>query len=130
MSGVNVPTSLCIPPTRNVSQHIPPAEGSALPTCEDGVLRQLLTHADSVSNWISAEIVICDSVKVRGDLNSWKQEGQREKKQKQAITATASALTSHLDVSHRLYPLCAFCRFSSLMVEWFIKKVGTRTHGS
>ncbi|XP_035848209.1 kinase non-catalytic C-lobe domain-containing protein 1 isoform X2 [Sander lucioperca] len=52
-------------PNRNVSQHIPPAEGSALPTCEDGVLRQLLTHADSVSNWISAEIVICDSVKTQ-----------------------------------------------------------------
>ncbi|KAA8584043.1 hypothetical protein FQN60_015251 [Etheostoma spectabile] len=52
-------------PNRNVAQQIPPAEGSAPPVCEDGVLRQLLTHADSVSNWISAEIVICDSVKTQ-----------------------------------------------------------------
>ncbi|XP_034755122.1 kinase non-catalytic C-lobe domain-containing protein 1 [Etheostoma cragini] len=52
-------------PNRNVTQHDPPAEGSTPPVCEDGVLRQLLTHADSVSNWISAEIVICDSVKTQ-----------------------------------------------------------------
>lgn len=63
---------LCFPPTRNVSQHIPPAEGSSLLVCEetpsDSYLQQMLTYADSVTNWISAEIVICDSVKVRGDI--------------------------------------------------------------
>ncbi|XP_068431018.1 kinase non-catalytic C-lobe domain-containing protein 1-like, partial [Clinocottus analis] len=54
-------------PNKNVSQHIPPAEGSSLLVHEempsDGRLQQLLTYADSVANWISAEIVICDSVK-------------------------------------------------------------------
>lgn len=63
---------LWFPPSRNVSQHIPPAEGSSLLVCEetpsDSYLQQLLTYADSVANWISAEIVICDSVKVRGDM--------------------------------------------------------------
>ncbi|XP_070772308.1 kinase non-catalytic C-lobe domain-containing protein 1 isoform X2 [Enoplosus armatus] len=54
---------------KNVSQHIPPAEGSSLLACEgtpsDSHLQQLLTYADSVANWISAEIVICDSVKTQ-----------------------------------------------------------------
>ncbi|XP_068582800.1 kinase non-catalytic C-lobe domain-containing protein 1 isoform X2 [Cebidichthys violaceus] len=55
-------------PNKNVSQHIPPAEGSSPLECEekpsDSCLQQLLTYADSVANWISAEIVICDSVKL------------------------------------------------------------------
>ncbi|XP_036980420.1 kinase non-catalytic C-lobe domain-containing protein 1 isoform X1 [Acanthopagrus latus] len=54
---------------KNVSQPIPPAEGSSLLSCEgtpsDRYLQQLLTYADSVSNWISAEIVICDSIKTQ-----------------------------------------------------------------
>lgn len=55
-------------PNRNVSQHIPPAEGSGLLDCgtpSDSFLQRLLTYADSVTNWISAEIVICDSVKTQ-----------------------------------------------------------------
>lgn len=56
-------------PNKNVSHHIPPAGGSSLPVCEgtpsDSHLQQLLTYADSVTNWISAEIVICDSVKTQ-----------------------------------------------------------------
>ncbi|XP_041803887.1 kinase non-catalytic C-lobe domain-containing protein 1 [Chelmon rostratus] len=55
-------------PNKNVSQNIPPAEGSSHPLSEgpmDSYLQQLLTYADSVSNWISAEIVICDSVKTQ-----------------------------------------------------------------
>ncbi|XP_071766580.2 kinase non-catalytic C-lobe domain-containing protein 1 [Centroberyx gerrardi] len=56
-------------PNKNVSQHVPPAEGSSLFLCEgtasDGYLQQLLAYADSVANWISAEIVICDSVKTQ-----------------------------------------------------------------
>ncbi|XP_026165855.1 kinase non-catalytic C-lobe domain-containing protein 1 [Mastacembelus armatus] len=55
---------------KNVSQHsIAPAEGSSLFVCEgppsDSSLQQLLTYADSVTNWISAEIVTCDSVKTQ-----------------------------------------------------------------
>ncbi|XP_031731345.1 kinase non-catalytic C-lobe domain-containing protein 1 isoform X3 [Anarrhichthys ocellatus] len=56
-------------PNKNVSQHLPPAEGSSPLECEetpsDSYLQQLLTYADSVANWISAEIVICDSVKTQ-----------------------------------------------------------------
>lgn len=54
-------------PNKNVSQHIPPAEGSSGLAREgpasESYLQRLLTYADSVTNWISAEIVICDSVK-------------------------------------------------------------------
>ncbi|XP_041644848.1 kinase non-catalytic C-lobe domain-containing protein 1 [Cheilinus undulatus] len=54
---------------KNVSQHIPPAEGSSVIECEgssaDSFLQRLLTYADSVTNWISAEIVICDSAKTQ-----------------------------------------------------------------
>ncbi|XP_056903604.1 kinase non-catalytic C-lobe domain-containing protein 1 isoform X2 [Takifugu flavidus] len=50
----------------------PPTGGSSLPACEgfltERSLQQLLTHADSVSNWISAEIIICDSVKQQAAL--------------------------------------------------------------
>ncbi|KAM9847488.1 kinase non-catalytic C-lobe domain-containing protein 1 [Aulostomus maculatus] len=57
-------------PNKNVSQHIPPAEGSSVIICEgtpapDSYLQQLLSYADSVTNWISGEIVICDSVKTQ-----------------------------------------------------------------
>ncbi|KAM6997164.1 kinase non-catalytic C-lobe domain-containing protein 1 [Tautogolabrus adspersus] len=56
-------------PNKNVSQHVPPAEGSSVFECEgtpsDSFLLRLLTFAESVSNWISAEIVICDSVKTQ-----------------------------------------------------------------
>nr|XP_020507638.1 kinase non-catalytic C-lobe domain-containing protein 1 isoform X1 [Labrus bergylta] len=56
-------------PNMNVSQHVPPAEGSSVfeseGTSSDSFLLRLLTFADSVSNWISAEIVICDSVKTQ-----------------------------------------------------------------
>ncbi|KAM3606530.1 uncharacterized protein V6R79_018130 [Siganus canaliculatus] len=59
-------------PNKNVSQHNPPAEGSGAlgqeGTPSDSYLQQLLTYADSVSNWISAEIVICDSVKTQAAL--------------------------------------------------------------
>lgn len=62
-------------PNRNVSQHIPPAEGSSGLAREgpasESYLQRLLTYADSVTNWISAEIVICDSVKVRGLITRW-----------------------------------------------------------
>lgn len=53
-----------------MSQLNPPAEGSSGLVLEgspsDNFLQQLLTYAESVTNWISAEIVICDSAKVRG----------------------------------------------------------------
>ncbi|XP_054456765.1 kinase non-catalytic C-lobe domain-containing protein 1 [Anoplopoma fimbria] len=66
VQGVRVKVSTL---NKNVSQHIPPAEGSGLLVCEetpsDSYLQQLLTYADSVANWISAEIVICDSVKTQ-----------------------------------------------------------------
>ncbi|KAM3833836.1 kinase non-catalytic C-lobe domain-containing protein 1 [Diretmus argenteus] len=56
-------------PNKNGSHRFPPAEGSSLFACEgtpsNGYLQQLLTYADSVTNWISAEIVICDSVKTQ-----------------------------------------------------------------
>ncbi|KAM8860344.1 kinase non-catalytic C-lobe domain-containing protein 1 [Spinachia spinachia] len=56
-------------PNKNVSLHIPPAEGSSLLVCEaapsDSRLQQLLTYADGVANWISAEIVSCESVKTQ-----------------------------------------------------------------
>ncbi|XP_041865494.1 kinase non-catalytic C-lobe domain-containing protein 1 isoform X2 [Melanotaenia boesemani] len=54
---------------KNVLQHIPPAEGSSVlvheETPSNSYLQRLLTYADSVTNWISAEIVICDSVKTQ-----------------------------------------------------------------
>ncbi|XP_037829653.1 kinase non-catalytic C-lobe domain-containing protein 1 isoform X3 [Kryptolebias marmoratus] len=55
-------------PNRNVSHHIPPAESSSElshpGTPSDSFLQQLITYADSVTNWISAEMVLCDSVKL------------------------------------------------------------------
>ncbi|XP_044229362.1 kinase non-catalytic C-lobe domain-containing protein 1 isoform X2 [Thunnus albacares] len=53
-------------PNKNVSQHIPPAEGSSLEeTPSDSYLQQLLTYSDSVTNWISGEVVVCDSLKTQ-----------------------------------------------------------------
>ncbi|XP_072247535.1 kinase non-catalytic C-lobe domain-containing protein 1 isoform X2 [Leuresthes tenuis] len=56
-------------PNKNVSQHIPPAESSSVHAQEgtpsDSYLHRLLSYTDSVTNWISAEIVICDSVKTQ-----------------------------------------------------------------
>ncbi|XP_058507585.1 kinase non-catalytic C-lobe domain-containing protein 1 [Solea solea] len=59
-------------PNKNVSQHIPPAEGSSVQVYEgtpsDSHLQQLLTYADSVTKWISSEIVICDSTRAQVTL--------------------------------------------------------------
>ncbi|XP_056147440.1 kinase non-catalytic C-lobe domain-containing protein 1 [Lampris incognitus] len=56
----------------NVTPHLPPAEGSSLLVCEeaptDNVLQQLLAYAENVTNWISAEIVLCDSAKMQAAL--------------------------------------------------------------
>uniref|UniRef100_A0A8C7RDI4 Kinase non-catalytic C-lobe domain containing 1 n=1 Tax=Oncorhynchus mykiss TaxID=8022 RepID=A0A8C7RDI4_ONCMY len=58
--------------TKHVSHSIPPVEGSSLFVNEempqDSYLQQLLRYADSVSNWVSAEIVICDSIKIQAAL--------------------------------------------------------------
>ncbi|XP_076025429.1 kinase non-catalytic C-lobe domain-containing protein 1 [Genypterus blacodes] len=59
-------------PNKNVSPQLPPAEGSRLPVSEgipsDSDLQQLLSYDDSVTNWICAEAVICDSVKAQASL--------------------------------------------------------------
>ncbi|XP_039995822.1 kinase non-catalytic C-lobe domain-containing protein 1 isoform X2 [Xiphias gladius] len=56
-------------PNKNVSQHIPPADGSSVLECEgtpsDSHLQRLLTYADNVTTWISSEIVICESAKTQ-----------------------------------------------------------------
>ncbi|KAM9364921.1 kinase non-catalytic C-lobe domain-containing protein 1 [Pholidichthys leucotaenia] len=58
-------------PNKNVSQHVP-AEGSSSLVHQgpgsDSPLQQLLTYASGVTNWISAEIVICSSVKTQAAL--------------------------------------------------------------
>ncbi|XP_029608982.1 kinase non-catalytic C-lobe domain-containing protein 1 isoform X2 [Salmo trutta] len=58
--------------TKHASHSVPPVEGSSLfvheGTPHDGHLQQLLRYADSVSNWVSAEIVICDSIKIQAAL--------------------------------------------------------------
>ncbi|KAM6916249.1 kinase non-catalytic C-lobe domain-containing protein 1 [Xenentodon cancila] len=57
-----------INPNKNVSHHIPPAESTGVLVGEDtpdSRLQRLLTYADNVTNWISAEIVTCDSVKTQ-----------------------------------------------------------------
>ncbi|XP_038846711.1 kinase non-catalytic C-lobe domain-containing protein 1 [Salvelinus namaycush] len=58
--------------TKHVLHSIPPVEGSSLFVNEempqDSHLQQLLRYADSVSNWVSAEIVICDSIKIQAAL--------------------------------------------------------------
>ena len=60
------------PTLRNVCRRVTPAEGGSLFAGEetapsDSVLQRLLAYADSVTNWISAEIVSSDSSKVRDD---------------------------------------------------------------
>ncbi|XP_072534378.1 kinase non-catalytic C-lobe domain-containing protein 1 isoform X2 [Salminus brasiliensis] len=55
-----------------VSSDAPPLEGSNLfvgkEPAHDGALQQLIRYAESVTNWVSAEIVITDSVKVQTSL--------------------------------------------------------------
>ncbi|CAG6017900.1 unnamed protein product [Menidia menidia] len=54
---------------KNVSQHIPPAETGGVLVQEgtppDSRLQRLLSYADAVANWISTEIILCDSVKTQ-----------------------------------------------------------------
>ena len=113
------------PSSRNVSQPIPPAEGSSLLSCEgtpsDSYLQQLLTYADSVSNWISAEIVICDSIKVRGDVTDERNRVSCEERQP-LLSQHSFDFSSDTGsrVSHRLSPICAFCCLSSGTAEQFI----------
>ncbi|RXN09391.1 very KIND [Labeo rohita] len=45
-----------------------PVEGSSSLLVSDGPLQRLLTYADCVANWVSAELVICDSVKAQTAL--------------------------------------------------------------
>ncbi|XP_024280273.1 kinase non-catalytic C-lobe domain-containing protein 1 isoform X4 [Oncorhynchus tshawytscha] len=58
--------------TKHAAHSVPPVEGSSLfvheGTPQDSHLQQLLRYADSVSNWVSAEIVICDSIKIQAAL--------------------------------------------------------------
>ncbi len=58
----------CCVLVRCVSPASSPLEGSGLLVSDvwgpQGPLQRLLTHADCVSNWVSAELVICDSTKV------------------------------------------------------------------
>lgn len=100
----------CPPHTRNVSLHIPPAEGSRILECEeapsDSRLQQLLTYADGVANWISAEVVSCDSVKVRGHATHQRRRGPPGGGGAKAAI-TASALIPHRQthaLSHRRCP--------------------------
>uniref|UniRef100_A0AAR2JVI0 Ras-GEF domain-containing protein n=1 Tax=Pygocentrus nattereri TaxID=42514 RepID=A0AAR2JVI0_PYGNA len=62
--AVNI--SKCVPPDA------PPLEGSSLfvgeAPAQDGPLQLLIRYAESVTNWVSAEIVITDSVKVQTSL--------------------------------------------------------------
>uniref|UniRef100_A0A4W5M7R7 Kinase non-catalytic C-lobe domain containing 1 n=1 Tax=Hucho hucho TaxID=62062 RepID=A0A4W5M7R7_9TELE len=57
--------------TKHASHSVPPVEGSSLFVNEgthDSHLQQLLRYADSVSNWVAVEIVICDSMKIQAAL--------------------------------------------------------------
>ncbi|KAJ8418009.1 hypothetical protein AAFF_G00137180 [Aldrovandia affinis] len=58
--------------SKTLSPDLPPAEGSSLfasdAMLQDRCLPQLLKHADSVVTWVSAEIVICDSLKTQAGL--------------------------------------------------------------
>ncbi|KAF7710291.1 kinase non-catalytic C-lobe domain-containing protein 1 isoform X2 [Silurus meridionalis] len=55
-----------------LASNAPPLEGSSLFVGDepghDGPLQHLLRYAESISNWVSAEIVITDSVKVQAAL--------------------------------------------------------------
>ncbi|XP_061084708.1 kinase non-catalytic C-lobe domain-containing protein 1 [Conger conger] len=58
--------------SKNLSPDLPPTEGSSLfasdTMLQDRYLPQLLKYADSVATWVSAEIVICDSLKAQAGL--------------------------------------------------------------
>ncbi|KAL0964283.1 hypothetical protein UPYG_G00321750 [Umbra pygmaea] len=58
--------------TKQVSHTLLPAEGSSLfvneDVSQDGQLQHLLRFAESISTWVSAEVVICDSVKTQAAL--------------------------------------------------------------
>ncbi|KAF4106167.1 kinase non-catalytic C-lobe domain-containing protein 1 isoform X2 [Onychostoma macrolepis] len=58
--------------SRCVSPASSPLEGSSLLVSDvsgpQGPLQRLLTHADCVANWVSAELVICDSAKAQTAL--------------------------------------------------------------
>uniref|UniRef100_A0A8C7RDC7 Uncharacterized protein n=1 Tax=Oncorhynchus mykiss TaxID=8022 RepID=A0A8C7RDC7_ONCMY len=62
--------AVCV--TKHASHSVPPVEGSSLfvheGTPQDSHLQQLLRYADSVSNWVSADLVICDSIKIQAAL--------------------------------------------------------------
>ncbi|XP_043110717.1 kinase non-catalytic C-lobe domain-containing protein 1 [Puntigrus tetrazona] len=53
--------------SRCVSPLSSPLEGSDA-SGPQGPLQRLLTHADCVSNWVSAEVVVCDSAKAQASL--------------------------------------------------------------
>ncbi|KAJ8248228.1 hypothetical protein GJAV_G00239790 [Gymnothorax javanicus] len=57
---------------KSMSPDLPPTEGSSLfasdTVLQDRYLLLILKHADSVSTWVSAEIVICDSLKAQAGL--------------------------------------------------------------
>ncbi|KAK0144961.1 Kinase non-catalytic C-lobe domain-containing protein 1 [Merluccius polli] len=60
-------------PNKNVCRRVTPAEGGSLFAGEetapsDSVLQRLLAYADSVTNWISAEIVSSDSSKAQAAM--------------------------------------------------------------
>lgn len=50
---------------KNVSSAVCPAEGSSALAADHSSLHSLLLHSDSVSHWVSAEVVLCDSVKTQ-----------------------------------------------------------------
>ncbi|KAI1894573.1 hypothetical protein AGOR_G00117170 [Albula goreensis] len=58
--------------SKTPSPDLPPAEGSNLFASDvipqERYLPQLLKHADRVATWVSAEIVICDSLKAQASL--------------------------------------------------------------
>ncbi|XP_036403148.1 kinase non-catalytic C-lobe domain-containing protein 1 [Megalops cyprinoides] len=60
--------------SKTLSPDSPPAEGSSLFASElmvqERYLTQLLKYADSITNWVSAEIVICDTLKAQAGLLS------------------------------------------------------------
>lgn len=111
----------CPPHTRNVSLHIPPAEGSRLLECEeapsDSRLQQLLTYADDVANWISAEVVSCDSVKVRGHATHQRRRGPPGGGKGSHYSLRFDSSSSDTRSQSQTLPSGAFCCFSSLMVH-------------
>ncbi|XP_035256897.1 kinase non-catalytic C-lobe domain-containing protein 1 isoform X2 [Anguilla anguilla] len=58
--------------SKSLSPDLPPIEGSSLfasdTMLQDRYLPQMLKHADNVATWVSAEIVICDSLKTQASL--------------------------------------------------------------